>query len=75
MPRKGQKTTSKPKQQEMPAEFKRQLRPGMPASDSVREEVDFSAPEGTRYKILKTTEADEYNKSKTQAKKRKRPTR
>lgn len=38
-----------------------QLRPGMPAKDSIREVVDFVSPQNTRYKILKTTETDAYD--------------
>jgi hypothetical protein len=38
-----------------------QLRPGMPAKDSVVKVVDFVSPQGTRYKIRKTTEKDPYD--------------
>jgi hypothetical protein len=38
-----------------------QLRPGMPAKDSIRKVVDFVSPQDTRYEILKTTEADAYD--------------
>jgi hypothetical protein len=38
-----------------------QLRPGMPAKDSVVKVVDFISPQGTRYEIRKTTEKDPYD--------------
>jgi len=38
-----------------------QLRPGMPAKDSIRKVVDFVSPQNARYKILKTTEMDAYD--------------
>jgi hypothetical protein len=38
-----------------------QLRPGMPAKDSIREVVDFVSPQKVRYQILKTTETDVYD--------------
>ena len=38
-----------------------QLRAGMPAQDSVRKVVDFVSPQGAKYKIIKTTEADAYD--------------
>jgi len=33
----------------------------MPALDNVKEVVDFVSPQGTKYKILKTTETDAYD--------------
>lgn len=47
-----------------------QLRTGMPASDSVREVVDFQSPQGVKYKILKTTETDAYDQLPAPKKKR-----
>jgi hypothetical protein len=50
-----------------------QLRPGMPAKDSIRKVVDFVPPQkqqNVRYKILKTTEMDAYD---TVPKSRKNP--
>ena len=38
-----------------------QLRRGMPAQNSIKEIVDFVSPQGIKYKILKTTEMDEYD--------------
>ncbi len=38
-----------------------QLETGMPALDNVKEVVDFVSPQGTKYKILKTTETDAYD--------------
>jgi len=38
-----------------------QLRPGMPAKDSIRKVVDFVSPQKVQYKILKTTEMDAYD--------------
>ena len=36
-------------------------RPGLPAPDSVIDTVDFVSPKGDHYKILRTTETDEYD--------------
>jgi hypothetical protein len=38
-----------------------QLRPGMPAPDSVAESTEFTSPQGAKYTILKTTETDAYD--------------
>ncbi len=38
-----------------------QMRPGMPALDSIEEVKDFVSPQGVHYKILKTTETDAYD--------------
>jgi hypothetical protein len=38
-----------------------QLRRGMPAQNSIKEIVNFVSPQGVKYKILKTTEMDEYD--------------
>jgi hypothetical protein len=38
-----------------------QLKPGMPAKDSIRRVVNFVSPQNTPYKILKTTETDAYD--------------
>jgi hypothetical protein len=38
-----------------------QLRPGMPARDSIKKVVDFVSPQKNEYKILKTTEMDAYD--------------
>jgi hypothetical protein len=38
-----------------------QLRPGMPALDSVVEVAEFLSPQNVKYKILKTNERDEYD--------------
>jgi hypothetical protein len=37
-------------------------RPGMPAPDSVKAIVKFRSPSGRLYQIIKTTEADAYDK-------------
>lgn len=38
-----------------------QLRPGMPARDSVQEVLDFVSPQGVHRKILRTNEMDAYD--------------
>jgi len=38
-----------------------QLRPGMPAKDSIKKVVDFVSPQNDEYKILRTTEMDAYD--------------
>jgi hypothetical protein len=38
-------------------------RPGMPSPDSVREIVTKVAPTGMRFRILRTTEVDAYEKA------------
>lgn len=38
-----------------------QLRPGMPARDSVQEVLDFVSPDGVHRKILRTNEMDAYD--------------
>jgi|GEM_PF-5646733 hypothetical protein len=45
-----------------PNKLEAQLRAGMPAIDSVYEKVDFVSPQKVKYKILKTTETDAYDK-------------
>jgi hypothetical protein len=49
-----------------------QLRPGMPARDSVQKVVDFTSPQGGQYKILQTNETDAYDPPAQVPKKRKR---
>jgi hypothetical protein len=48
----------------------KQLRPGMPARDSVLKVVDFRSPQGDEYKILKTNETDAYDQPPSAKKKR-----
>jgi hypothetical protein len=38
-----------------------QLRPGMPAKDSIKKVVNFVSPQKDEYKILKTAEMDAYD--------------
>jgi hypothetical protein len=38
------------------------IRTGMPAKDSVVGEDTFESPKGTKYRIIKTTEIDTYDK-------------
>lgn len=47
-----------------------QLRPGMPAKDSIRKMVDFVSPRGTHINIIKTTEMDAYDPALKPPKKR-----
>jgi len=47
-----------------------QLRPGMPARDSVREVLDFVSPQGVHRKILRTSEMDAYDPVPKAGKKR-----
>jgi hypothetical protein len=47
-----------------------QLRPGMPARDSVREVLDFVSPQGVHRKILRTSEMDAYDPIPKASKKR-----
>lgn len=46
-----------------------QLAPGMPSLDSVTEVVNFVSPQNVKYKILKTTEMNEYDPVATPPKK------
>ena len=39
-------------------------RPGLPAKESVVEEKVFVSPKGATYRILRTTEVDEYEEPK-----------
>lgn len=50
-----------------------QLRPGMPAPDTVEEVSEFVSPQGDKYKILKTTETDAYDPPLPTKKQRLRP--
>jgi len=45
----------------LPADVREQLRPGMPAKDSVQEALDFVSPQGVHYPILRTNEMDAYD--------------
>lgn len=45
----------------LPADVREQLRPGMPAKDSVQEVLDFASPQGVHYPILRTNEMDAYD--------------
>lgn len=47
-----------------------QVRPGMPAKDSVREVMNFVSPQNVRYKILRTSEMDAYDPAPKAEKKR-----
>jgi hypothetical protein len=38
-----------------------QLRPGMPAADSVQEVLNLVSPQGKKYEILRTNETDAYD--------------
>lgn len=58
MPRSRKK---EPQKRAKVAALLEQLRPGMPAKDSVREVLDFVSPHNVRYKILRTTEMDVYD--------------
>jgi hypothetical protein len=49
-----------PKRRAKPADTKTG-RTGLPSPESVKESVTFTSPGGRRYKILKTTEQDEYD--------------
>jgi hypothetical protein len=51
------RTSGKPRRRKKPA-----IRAGMPSKDSVREIVTKVAPTGLRFRILKTTEMDSYDK-------------
>lgn len=42
----------------LPANAREQLRPGMPAKDSVQEVLNFVSPQGVRHPILRTNEMD-----------------
>jgi hypothetical protein len=48
------------------------IRTGMPAPDSVISETTFVSPKGNVYRILKTNETDDYDKSPPPQKKRSR---
>jgi len=43
------------------AERPNENRTGMPAKDSIVDEVLFKSPKGTKYRILKTNEVDAYD--------------
>jgi hypothetical protein len=45
----------------LPADVREQLRPGMPAKDSVQEVLDFVSPQGVHYPTLRTNEMDAYD--------------
>lgn len=49
-------------------------RAGMPSKDSVREVVTKVAPTGLRFRILKTTETDSYDKPRGPKKRARRRT-
>jgi hypothetical protein len=38
-------------------------RAGLPAPDSIISEVTFTSPKGNKYRIIKTTEQDAYDKN------------
>jgi hypothetical protein len=66
------------KKKSRPAEGNRvrglqQLATGMPALDSVQKVVDFVSPQGSKYKILKTTETDAYDQPPKVDRKRRNP--
>lgn len=54
----------------LPADAREQLPRGMPAKDSVQEELDFVSPHGVRYSILRTNEMDAYDPPLKSQKKR-----
>ena len=64
------KKPGKPAAQPAPAQVADQLRAGMPAQDSVSKVVDFVSPQGAKYQIIKTTEADAYDQLPPPDKKR-----
>jgi hypothetical protein len=39
-------------------------RPGLPAPESIVSETEFTSPKGAKYRIIKTTETDPYDKPK-----------
>jgi len=65
----GRKKNSKPPPRK-PAASTSQPAKGLPAPENVEEIVDFVSPQGARYKILKTTEADAYDPPMPTPKKR-----
>ena len=58
------KKSRKEKKAQVSADAMNQLRPGMPAKDSIREVVDHVSPQGVHYRILKTNEKDAYDPQK-----------
>jgi hypothetical protein len=64
-----QKKSRKPGKKRTPADLD-QLRRGMPAKDSIRDVVDFISPQKVRYKIIKTTETNVYDRVAKPKKKR-----
>jgi hypothetical protein len=56
--KKGKKPTKTRRQ----ARTDRARQPGLPAEDSVREEVELISPKKHVYRILKTTERDTYDR-------------
>ena len=42
------------------AKKKKPRRPGLPAKESIVEEKVYATPKGATYRILRTTEVDEY---------------
>jgi hypothetical protein len=48
----------------------RKPRPGLPNEESVVSEKTFTSPKGKRYRIIKTTEKDAYDKPDDTEKKR-----
>ena len=54
----------------LPADVREQPPRGMPAKDSVQEELDFVSPHGVRYSILRTNEMDAYDPPLKSKKKR-----
>jgi hypothetical protein len=38
--------------------------PGLPAPESIVSETEFTSPKGAKYRIIKTTETDPYDKPK-----------
>ena len=59
------RTSGKPRRRKQPV-----VRAGMPSKDSVREIVTKVAPTGLRFRILKTSEMDSYDKPRRSKKER-----
>jgi len=55
------KAKAAPKHVGKRAERPNEIRTGMPAKDSIVDEVLFKSPKGTKYRILKTNEVDAYD--------------
>ncbi|HEX2059330.1 MAG TPA: hypothetical protein VHK90_01185 [Thermoanaerobaculia bacterium] len=48
------------KKKKKTASKQKKTRPGLPAKESVVEEKTFVSPKGKTYRIIRTTEVDEY---------------